>query len=269
MHRSNHVPSDILEAGRDAPDGLGLLMECGIRYIKEKLPKAFVFENVVALTFKKHNPYFQKLLQTLQAIVDPKTGMAAYSVSFKKLNTLSFGLPQSRQRVFIVGLRIHTRKLQFKWPRGARREALTIEEILGEPERKRLKRPEVDGLAPFQIKNLSEGFDKIVARGGKPMEETWFIDIHASRSRSYVRFGSSPCLTRSRAALKGFWVTNRGGLMTTEHMLKLQGIKSGRLVRPEEDCTQKQFDAAIGNAVSVPVLKAVLAKICKSLGYLP
>ena len=57
-------------------------------------------------------------------------------------------------------------------------------------------------------------------------------------------------------------------MLTTQQMLALQGIKPGRLVMPLGKCTPRQFDSAIGNAVCVPVLQAILSRACQSLGYL-
>jgi DNA (cytosine-5)-methyltransferase 1 len=230
------------------------------------LPRAFVFENVKALTFKTHARYFKKLLNTLQSIIDPLTGMAAYVVSYKVLNTNQFGLPHSRPRVFIVGIKISTKEKSFKWPIGTSHN--NLEAILGPACNKLAKKPNLDSLAPFQIANLMTGLDMIVKKGGLPLEETWFIDIHASKTRVNVRKGVCPCLTKSRAGLKGFWVSNRGCLLTTNQMLALQGIKPGKLVRPVDDATEKQFDSAIGHAVSVPVLQAILVNVCKAIGYI-
>jgi DNA (cytosine-5)-methyltransferase 1 len=241
-------------------------MDSGVAYIDAKLPKAFLFENVKALTFKKHARYFKRLLKALRAIIDPLTGVSAYEISFKVLNTNQFGLPHSRPRVFIVGTKISTTEQVFKWPIGTRHNDL--EAILGPINKTIAKKPNLDSLAPFQIANLMAGIDMIVKKGGRPLVETWFIDIHASKTRVNVRKGVCPCLTKSRAGLKGFWVSNRGCLLTTDQMLALQGIMPGKLVRPVDKATEKQFDCAIGNAVSVPVLKAILANICKSIGYI-
>ena len=112
-------------------------MDSGVAYIDAKLPKAFLFENVKALTFKSHAPYFKRLLKTLRAIIDPLTGESAYEISFKVLNTNQFGLPQSRPRVFIVGTKISTTEQVFKWPLGTRHDDL--EGILG-PVNKKMPR---------------------------------------------------------------------------------------------------------------------------------
>jgi DNA (cytosine-5)-methyltransferase 1 len=73
-------------------------------YIKTSLPKVFVLENVASLTSPKHVADFNLILAFLRNIKDT-AGRPVYRVTYKILNTLQFGLAQSRKRLFIVGLR--------------------------------------------------------------------------------------------------------------------------------------------------------------------
>ncbi|EHS59022.1 DNA cytosine methyltransferase [Paenibacillus sp. Aloe-11] len=84
----------------------------------EKLqPDFFLFENVEALyKTKKHR------VQALNPLID-KFNELGYEVQFKVLNTLNYGIPQDRSRVFIVGFRkyipitLRQRGYEtFKWP---------------------------------------------------------------------------------------------------------------------------------------------------------
>ena len=88
-----------------------------------------------------------------------------------------------------------------------------------------------------------------------------------SSSRLAVRKDISPCVARTRAAAKGYYVSNRGTMLTTRAMLALQGVPVGRLSRPR-DVTERAFDAAIGNAVTIPVLASVLRKLCIAVGWI-
>lgn len=67
------------------------------RVVKANLPKAFIFENVKGLTEPRN-------LLSLQYIIDNLTS-AGYVVKYKVLNSYDFGLPQDRDRMFIVGIR--------------------------------------------------------------------------------------------------------------------------------------------------------------------
>jgi site-specific DNA-cytosine methylase len=64
-------------------------------------PEAFVFENVAGLITGQNKRYFESLVARLQA---PARGLH-YGVLAGRFNAADFGLPQTRERVFIIGLR--------------------------------------------------------------------------------------------------------------------------------------------------------------------
>lgn len=92
---------DFSAAGRQAGGEKGsgtrssLLWECE-RAIRTKRPKVCVLENVKALTQKKFRPLFQKWIETL--------GEVGYESVWKVLNAKDFGVPQNRERVFLVSI---------------------------------------------------------------------------------------------------------------------------------------------------------------------
>ena len=65
------------------------------RILKEKRPKAFLLENVKALTTHDHGHTFETILNTLEEL--------DYAVFFKVLKARDFGVPQNRERIYIVG----------------------------------------------------------------------------------------------------------------------------------------------------------------------
>ncbi|QSF43382.1 DNA cytosine methyltransferase [Paenibacillus tianjinensis] len=67
-----------------------------LRLIKEAKPKAFIVENVKGLTFKKHEKFLSHLLTTFEEL--------GYNVCWKLINCYEYGVPQERERVFIVGI---------------------------------------------------------------------------------------------------------------------------------------------------------------------
>lgn len=64
-------------------------------------PEAFVFENVAGLTTGQNRTYFDRLVSRLQ---NPAPGLS-YGTLAAKFNAADFGVPQIRERVFIVGFR--------------------------------------------------------------------------------------------------------------------------------------------------------------------
>ena len=83
--------------GGGTNDSRGVLFYDALRIIKDKQPKCAVMENVKNLAGKKfRNEYLQMLSDLDQA------GYNSYS---KVLNSKDYGVPQNRERVFIVSIR--------------------------------------------------------------------------------------------------------------------------------------------------------------------
>lgn len=81
-----------------------------IRIIQLNQPQGFIFENVKGLTDPRHQKSFSYILDSLSEL--------GYQVQWKILNSYDFGVPQDRQRVFIVGVN-QTAKSQslFQFPK--------------------------------------------------------------------------------------------------------------------------------------------------------
>ncbi len=92
---------DISMAGNQASleEGSGtrssLLWECK-KIIENKKPKYLLMENVKNLVGKKHKPHFDKWLEWLEG--------QGYNNTWKILNAKDYGIPQNRERVFVVSL---------------------------------------------------------------------------------------------------------------------------------------------------------------------
>lgn len=74
----------------------GLFFEA-LRIIEETKPKIAIAENVKNLLSKKFNAQFQVVLASLES--------AGYNNYYQVLNAKNFGIPQNRERVFIVSIR--------------------------------------------------------------------------------------------------------------------------------------------------------------------
>ncbi|MDH6100558.1 DNA cytosine methyltransferase [Anabaenopsis sp. FSS-46] len=80
-----------------------------IRLVRKSQPKAFIFENVSGLASPKNRDNLELILQQFQNI--------GYCVKWKILNAYDFGLPQNRDRVFIVGIKNNIDRYQeYKFP---------------------------------------------------------------------------------------------------------------------------------------------------------
>jgi len=78
-------------------------------FIKTKLPKVFILENVSGLAKKNMAEYKEAILKDLN-------DLKKYNVVWSLLDTKQHGIPQSRTRFYIVGIRKDVDKGTFKWP---------------------------------------------------------------------------------------------------------------------------------------------------------
>lgn len=87
-----------LEWKRDGLDPDASLLQEYTRVLAEAKPHRFVLENVYALTYnnKASKPAFERLLREIDS--------AGYHCDAKVLNAADYGVPQSRPRLFIIGV---------------------------------------------------------------------------------------------------------------------------------------------------------------------
>jgi len=87
-----------------------------MRVVEDSLPRAFLLENVQGLAYKGKDEGFLYLQQRIEEI-NKRKGVN-YSFEARVLNAADFGVPQIRERIFIIGSREGTR-FQFPAPRFA------------------------------------------------------------------------------------------------------------------------------------------------------
>ena len=85
----------------------GLYYE-GYRILKDKLPKYSVIENVKNLTSKRFKNEFNSILQDLSDL--------GYTNYWQVLNSKDYGIPQNRERVFIISIRNDLAQTNFSFP---------------------------------------------------------------------------------------------------------------------------------------------------------
>jgi DNA (cytosine-5)-methyltransferase 1 len=87
-----------LEWKREGLDPDASLLQAYTRVLAEARPRLFVLENVYALTYnnKASRPAFDRLIREIDA--------AGYHWQARVLNAADYGVPQSRPRLFIIGV---------------------------------------------------------------------------------------------------------------------------------------------------------------------
>ena len=82
----------------------------GIRILRHKKPALSIIENVKNLTSKRFKKEFETVLSDLDE--------AGYNSYWKVLNAKDFGIPQNRERVFIISIRKDLDNGKFTFPEG-------------------------------------------------------------------------------------------------------------------------------------------------------
>lgn len=92
-------------------DPRGLLFFDFYRYVKNQKPKYFIIENVKGLLSDNNGATFQNWINLLgqsvngDAFMFPHEDSLMYNLHWQVLNTKDYGLPQNRERVFLIGIR--------------------------------------------------------------------------------------------------------------------------------------------------------------------
>jgi len=141
------------------------------RILRDKKPYGFILENVEGLV--KHNLENKndEIGSTLSTILHTLENDLGYKVSWKVFDSIEFGLPQSRKRIFIVGTKDERVDLNGNEPKFAKLESI-LEKGL-----KPLKSGFVDKLlSHFEIEDL---YGKSIKdkRGGDNNIHSWDIGI--------------------------------------------------------------------------------------------
>ena len=129
-----------------------------LKFIASAKPRCFILENVKGLLDTKNLPFFSSLITTLSKVRD-HDGTQYYAVHWSLLNTMDYGIPQNRCRLYIVGWAKKHEAAPFAWP--SKVKMAPLETFLDPPE----KTPQLPSAAGAQ-KRLLGTMQLIRKRGG-------------------------------------------------------------------------------------------------------
>lgn len=89
-------------------DPRGQLWRDVIRLVARNRPRAFIFENVKGLVDPRNEQCLNFIISSFRE--------AGYKVYYKLLNAFDYGVPQNRDRVFIIGIRQDLPAYDFQFP---------------------------------------------------------------------------------------------------------------------------------------------------------
>lgn len=82
---------------KDTNDDRANLYKQIVRFLKEKSPRFFICENVKGLLTLQQGSIIKKIITEFEEV--------GYVVKYKLMKAVEFGIPQRRERVFIIGIR--------------------------------------------------------------------------------------------------------------------------------------------------------------------
>ncbi|TAE33181.1 MAG: DNA cytosine methyltransferase [Candidatus Kapaibacterium sp.] len=238
-------------------DTRGTLFFDVARIIKAKQPKAFFLENVKGLVNHDKGRTLKVILETLRSELN-------YFVPEPEiLNAKDFGVPQHRERIFIVGFRKDLDVKMFEYPKPFSKE-ICFADVKEEQEvpvkyylssqylktlREHRKRHESKGNGFGYIIINDEGIANAIVVGGMGREKNLVYDD---------RLTDFTPQTNIKGPVNKEYIRR----MTPREWARLQGFPDTFKIIVADAQAYKQF----GNSVAVPAIQATALQILKTLG---
>jgi DNA (cytosine-5)-methyltransferase 1 len=219
-------PFSIAGHRRGFEDTRGTLFFEITRILKGKRPKYLLLENVKGLLSHDSGWTFKRIIQTLDEL--------GYDLQWQVLNSKNFGVPQNRERVFIVGnLRGTGRPQVFPITGGNKEDSVQYSNTLR------------------------------VGYGNKWSNETYVATLtpgRATKRQNGRRFKEQgePMFTLTGMDIHGVSNGIRIRRLTPIECERLQGFPDGFT----EGISDTQRYKQLGNAVTVPVVMAIVERFC-------
>lgn len=264
-------------------DKRGLLFYDFYRYVKNQQPKAFIIENVKGLLSDNNGITFQNWIQLLGQSMNTHLNMfnhedsLMYNLHFTTLNAKDYGLPQSRERVFIVGIRNDIpNSFRFPGPKRLNKRLIDVLEsvvdekyylsdkfiqyLLDNSDRTRI----IDNsyhVSPCILANQAKtGTDSVLLKE-IILDKAITLPGFESSNRVYSEQGLAPTL---RAKQQGLILVGGNSKFpyrirryTPLECMRLQGYPDSF----NKPCSDHQTYKQAGNSIPVHVMKAIIKNI--------
>lgn len=204
------------------------------RILRAKQPQAFVLENVKQLVSHNQGKTLERILETLENL--------GYQTHYKILNALDFGLPQKRERVFIIGFR---EPKHFVW---------NLQKKTMKPLQEVLETEVAENY--FASENIKQ--NRLRSVENKIIKDELTI-WHENKGGNISPLPYS-CALRSGASYN-YLLVNGERRLTEREMLRLQGFPENYKIVVGYQAMRK----LAGNSVAIPCVEAVLKSVFDAL----
>ncbi len=224
-------PFSIIGDSKGFEDARGTLFFEIARVLRDKRPKAFVLENVKQLSGHDNGRTLSRILECLDNL--------GYSHSHRVLNALDFGLPQKRERIFIVGS-LGTRTIT--WPLSS------------------MPMKPLSAILERDVPQYYYASEMIKARRRAHLLPTNEPTIWHENKSGHISAYPYSCALRAGASYN-YLLVNGERRLTEREMLRLQGFPESFKITG----TYAQVRKQAGNSLPVPVAQAVIERLLDSL----
>jgi len=227
-------------------DARGTLFFDIARIAKHHQPKVLFLENVKNLTKHYHGNTLKVILRILDEI--------GYDAFYQVLVASHYGVPQARERIYIVAFRKDLGVTYFYFPKPTYKkiyvkdiledDEITAEHIINRKDIKFWERDQTPQLKPIQIGQINNG-----GQG----ERIYSVNGHAITLSAYG--GGAAGKTGA------YLVNGKIRRLSPRECARVQGFPEWFKIPVSKSQTYKQF----GNSISVPVVESIYSQILKVL----
>lgn len=221
-----------------------VFFEC-FNYIQTKQPKMFILENVKGLV--NHNSG-----NTFKVIMEYLSNLDIYNLESFVLNTKDYGLPQNRNRIFIIGILKKVQKQTFKIPKPFKLTMGVIDLIKNVNDTDDTDK--LTHLSNFEKTNLPLLRKKYIEKGIDIDKTPVIADLGASYKFMSSMEDLCPTLKATRS---NYYITTLKRKLSPREVLGLQGFPSSFNIAVSDNQIYKQA----GNSISVNVLYHILKEM--------
>lgn len=231
-------------------DSRGMIIYSLIDIMKKKNISYFILENVKGLVNHNNGKTLKEIVKALQD--------AGYDLEYRVLNSLNYGVPQMRERIYFVGIRKGLKKKKFVWPKPFKN--LKIEDCLIDNDAEEQKLDD----KIFQ-KYLNNKYNNGKFDLNKILKQNYLVlDTRQSDLRIYDK--KVPTLR-----------TGRHGILYVKNnkLYKLSGYESLLLQGFPKELAEKSKTSKLnnskllsqaGNAMTVSVIQALCESLLECIG---
>lgn len=228
---------------RGFEDTRGTLFFDVARILKAKMPAMFLLENVKNLARHDNGNTLKVILSTLDEL--------GYKVYYKVLRASDFGVPQARERIYIVGFKEHTIDFSFPEPIG---ELKTVADILERGKHIDAKIIERDFIM----------FDDRSVKDPRRPKKIGYFNKGGQGERIYSIDAAGITLSAYGGGAAGktgaYLVDGVVRRLSPRECARLQGFPDNFVIPVSHNYALKQF----GDSISVPVVAKIIGNMLKA-----